>query len=69
MPNLSDADIENNFVCRINSDYFNLEEFKSSTRQIKKKYFSLFHLNIGSLVSHFEELQASLGLCEFPSTS
>ena len=35
MPNLSDADIENNFVCRINSDYYNLEEFKSSTRQMK----------------------------------
>ena len=31
MPNLSDADIENNFVHRINSDYYNLEEFKSST--------------------------------------
>ena len=65
MPNLSDADIENNFVYRINSDYYNLEEFKSSTRQIKK-HFTLFHLNIGSLASHFEELQASLGLCEFP---
>ena len=65
MPNLSDADIENNFVYRIHSDYYNLEEFKSSTRQIKK-HFSLFHLNIGSLASHFEELQASLGLCEFP---
>ena len=26
----------------------------------------MFHLNIGSLTSHFEELQASLGLCEFP---
>ena len=35
MPNLSDADIENNFVCRINSDFYNLEKFKSSTRQIK----------------------------------
>ena len=65
MPNLSDADIKNNFVYRINSDYCNLEEFKSSTRQIKK-HFSLFHLNIGSLASHFEELQASLGQCEFP---
>ena len=64
MPNLSDADIENNFVYRINSDYYNLEEFKSSTRQTEK-HFSLFHLNIGSLVSHSEELQASLGLCEF----
>ena len=29
MPNLSDADIENNYVYRINSDYYNLEEFKS----------------------------------------
>ena len=38
MPNLSDADIENNFVYRINSDYYNLEEFKSSTRQIKKTF-------------------------------
>ena len=36
MPNLSDADIENNFVYRINSDCCNLEEFKCSTRQIKK---------------------------------
>ena len=26
----------------------------------------MFHLNIGSLASHFEELQASLGLCKFP---
>ena len=32
----------------------------------KKKHFSLFHLNIRSLTSHFEELQASLGLCKFP---
>ena len=32
----------------------------------KKKHFSLFHLNIRSLASHFEELQASLGLCKFP---
>ena len=38
MPNLSDADIENNFVYRINSDYYNLEEFKSLTRQIKKTF-------------------------------
>ena len=29
MPNLSDAEIENNYVYRINSDYYNLEEFKS----------------------------------------
>ena len=29
MSNLSDADIENNYVYRINSDYYNLEEFKS----------------------------------------
>ena len=64
MPNLSDADNENNFVHKINSDYYNLEQFKSSTRQIKK-HFSSFHLNIASLTSHFEELQASLGLCEF----
>ena len=27
--NLSDADIENNYVYKINSDYYNLEEFKS----------------------------------------
>ena len=26
----------------------------------------MFHLNIRSLASHFEELQASLGLCKFP---
>ena len=26
----------------------------------------MFHRNIGSLASHFEELQASLGLCKFP---
>ena len=39
IPNLSDPDIENNYVHRINSDYYNLEEFKSSTRQIKKKTF------------------------------
>ena len=39
MPNLSDADIENNYVYRINSDYYNLEEFKYSTRRIKKKTF------------------------------
>ena len=65
MPNLSDADVENNFVYNKNSDYYNLGEFKSSTRQIRK-HFSLFHLNIGRLTTHFEELQASLGLCEFP---
>ena len=29
MSDLSDADIENNYVYRINSDYYNLEEFKS----------------------------------------
>ena len=39
MPNLSDEDIENNYVYRINSDYYNLEEFKSWTRQMKKKTF------------------------------
>ena len=33
---------------------------------MEKKHFSLFHLNIRSLASHFEELQASLGLCKFP---
>ena len=27
--NMSDAGIENNYVYRINSDYYNLEEFKS----------------------------------------
>ena len=33
---------------------------------MKKKHFSLFHLNIRSLASHFEELPVSLGLCKFP---
>ena len=60
MPDLSDADIKN-FVNKINCDHYNLKDFKSSTRQIKK-HVSSFHLNIGSLTFHFEELHASLCL-------
>ena len=61
IPNLSDVVIENNIVSTIKSDYYEQDNFRHTTHNLKK-CFSLFHLNIGSLNLHFEKLHVALNL-------
>ena len=59
----SDVDIENDIVSTITSDYYEQDNFRHTTQNLKT-LFSLFHLNIGSLNLHFEELHAALNMSE-----
>ena len=61
IPNLSDVDTENNIVNTIKSDYYEQDNFRH-TNQNCKKFFGLFHLNIGSLNLHFDESHVTLNL-------
>ena len=53
IPNLSNVDIENNIVNTIKSDCYEQDNFRHTTQNFKK-FFSLFHFNIGRLNLHFE---------------
>ena len=55
IPNFSDVDKENNMVNTIKSDYYEQDNFRHITHNLKKR-FSLFHLNIGSLNLHLMSL-------------
>ena len=48
---------------RSKSDYYEQDNFRHNTQNLKK-FFSLFHLNIGSLNLHFEELHLAFNLLE-----
>ena len=62
IPNLSDADIENNKSIPLNLTIMN--KTTSGIPLIFKKFFSLFHLNIGSLNLHFEEIHVALNILD-----
>ena len=56
IPNHDDFDIEENHIRAVNSNYYDLHDFIKLTYSVKK-CLSLFHVNIGSLSKHIDELK------------
>ena len=61
LSNSEEDDISSN---PINCKYYNIDEFCSSSFD-NKDSFSVFHLNVASLSSHFDELNAIISLLNF----
>ena len=58
LPNLSDYDIDENININLNSEYYSLQAL--AALGISNKDFALFHMNIRSLLLHYEEFHALL---------
>ena len=58
MPNLNDFDLDENLIHKVNSNYQDIISFQKIRKT--KNSFSLFHSNLRSLSSHFDELQLLL---------
>ena len=46
----------------VDSSYFSIDEFNSTSEKLLKNYFSILHINIRSLNKNFEKLREYLSL-------
>ena len=63
MPNLHDFDMDENLIHKVNSLHYDIIDFSRV-----KKYphqFSLFHVNLSSLLAHIDELHQLLNTLKF----
>ena len=60
---VNDPDINFNDKFEIvESSYFSIDEFSSTSKKLLKNYFSILHINIRSLNKNFEKLREYLSL-------
>ena len=58
MPNLQEFDMDKNLINNVNSNYYDIMNFPKI--RTTSDSFSIFHLNLRSLTTHFDELQLLL---------
>ena len=63
LPSLNDFDLDENLVHSIDSKYHKISELSSMKTN---KTLSLFHVNIRSLIKHFDELQTLINSAKIP---